>query len=138
MMRDRELDVTLCSADVVNPWLAGCLLAAAEAPNSVKAVVVSFERHDTAVELQDSTGIASGCILFFSAHGAIHVLGAVDPHNEPFTKRRSLEELRSAQTIALREREYRNRCLRVYDTCLYGALPLLVLAALSWFIRWLW
>jgi hypothetical protein len=137
-MRDQDLDVTLRSGELVNRWLAGWLLAAAETPNKVRAVVIAARSDGTAVELQDDEGIATGGILYVTARGAVHVLGAIDPQNEPFTKRRSPKELRAAQTIALRARMYRDRCVKTYEACLYGVLPLLVLAVLWIFARWVW
>lgn len=89
----QNLDITLRNARLVNPFLAAWLVEAAKNPDGVKMKVVANERDCRMIELQNKDGIATGGIIFHVPLATIHLLAAVDPENEPFTKRRGREEM---------------------------------------------
>ena len=136
MTRNR-LDATLQSPTLINDWFVDWLITASEDRSQVRLQVTEHRDDGMIIELQDAKGIAMGGIVFVSGRGAIHVLAAIDPQNEPYTKRRTVEEMAEALEFALDEASYQKWCVSFYQSCLYGWLPvlcLLVLLALLYFL----
>ena len=132
-MEYEKLDATLKGGRIISDWLAGWLIEAAETPENATAVVTEGSSDGRVIELRDSRGVAVGGIVFVNARGAVHVLAALDPKNEPLTKKRSWQEMLAAQHLAIAREKFRDRCVEVYEFCVYGLLPLLALA-LVWFL----
>jgi hypothetical protein len=126
-MNYEELDVTLKNGQIINDWLASWIAAVSENPKIYRAVITESTAEGKIIELQDDQGIASGGIVFMSSRGTVHVLGAVDPKNEPFTKKRSIKEMIGALDIALHKQEKERRIAVFFKACLSIFFLLLIL-----------
>jgi hypothetical protein len=144
-MNLEHLDITLKNGRLINDYLAGWLMEAANNPDGVKLEVVTKQKDYQIIELQDKEGIAVGGIIFHSAEGTVHVIAAIDPKREPLTKRRSLEEMVGAQMIALEKEKYQSKALSFYSNRFYLYLLIAFVALLFWsigsgnfaYLRWL-
>jgi len=122
-----ELDVTLKHGNVLSNHLGSWLIEAALNPANVKLKVIESEDEYQIVELQDSKGTAVGGIIYRDFEGTVYVTAAIDPKREPYTKRRSLPEMKDAQIIALRNQSYMNKALRFYNNRFYACLLLILM-----------
>lgn len=130
MTTNDRLDVTLAAAKFVPPSLAMWLLEAAEHPEDTKAVIVDKQDGQFVIELQDRQGVATYGVLLLSWPASIHVDGAADPDNEPFTKRRSLAKMNAALAQATHRRSYEERLRAVSEVFFFGIIPIVALIGL--------
>jgi hypothetical protein len=129
-----HLDITLRNARLINPFLGAWLLEATKNPNGVKMQIVANERDCQLIELQDSDGIASGGMIFHVPRATIHCLAAIDPKNEPFTKRRGREEMEAALSAASAYDRRQSKAITFYANRYYLYLLIGLVALLSWSI----
>jgi len=133
-MKHKNLDATLKSAHILGFSLGRWLITASESPDKVRVQTVEDQEYCRIIELQNKEGIAVGGIAFANSKGVIHIDAAIDSQNEPYTKKRTVEEMEAAQLIAITEDQYQNRCVRFCEFCINFGLPLCLIGILFYLL----
>ena len=134
-MQETDLDVNLANGKTLDDWLSGWLQSAARDPASVKAVVTDEDSRGVVIELQDSTGIARGGIVFTGHRGNVHILGALDPQDREKTRKRSIDEMLAALEHAVNRTRRQDGMVHRYEFFLFGIVPIAALAMVGWLVR---